>query len=164
MEDYLYRIYFKDDELEQVKEAQERDCFEDLVDMKNDAVEEVTKINTIKTRFTISYVVPTLKDNLIKRPVIRRKTVKLASLGGEHNDSVESEVSIKETAKPSKVFSSTKTAQQFKLHEEEAVFVEKEIKNIIDKRMSSPEHSVDRSKSRVETRKKLIKRKSSNKK
>jgi hypothetical protein len=43
LEDYLYRIYFKDEELEQVKEAQERDCFEDLVDMKIDAVQENTK-------------------------------------------------------------------------------------------------------------------------
>jgi len=43
---------------------------------------------------------------------------------------------------------SAKLAQDFKKHEEEVVSVEKEIKSIIDKRMSSPEHSVDRSRSR----------------
>lgn len=40
LENYLYRIYFKDEELERVKEAQERKVFDQLIKMKHDAVKD----------------------------------------------------------------------------------------------------------------------------
>lgn len=40
LENYLYRVYFKDEELDRVKEAQEREVFDDLISMKHDAVKD----------------------------------------------------------------------------------------------------------------------------
>lgn len=40
LENYLYRVYFKDDELNRVKEAQEREVFDDLFSLKQEAVND----------------------------------------------------------------------------------------------------------------------------
>lgn len=76
LEDYLYRVYFKDEELNKVKEAQERDVFDDLFAIKQDAVRDAQFLRANPTRFDINSFFPNIvkkDESAQKRPLKRMK-------------------------------------------------------------------------------------------
>lgn len=54
LEDYLYRVYFRDDELSRVKEAQEREIFSDLFRLKNEALKDAHFLKLSGNRYDIN--------------------------------------------------------------------------------------------------------------
>jgi len=53
LEDYLYRIHYREDEIERVKEAQGRQIFDDLVLDKQNAVEFARLFGGAGTKFKL---------------------------------------------------------------------------------------------------------------
>lgn len=53
LEDYLYRIHFREDEIERVMEAQGRQIFDDLILDKQNAVEYARIYGGIGTKFRL---------------------------------------------------------------------------------------------------------------
>jgi len=53
LEDYLYRIHYREDEIERVKEAQGRQIFDDLVLDKQNAVEFARLFGGSGTKFKL---------------------------------------------------------------------------------------------------------------
>ena len=56
-EDYLFRVYFKDDEIEQAMEMQKIDHFDELLDLKQEATAEAS-INLVDNKINISEFIP----------------------------------------------------------------------------------------------------------
>ena len=77
-EDYLFRVYFKDDEIEQAMEMQKIDHFDELLDLKQEATAEAS-INLVDNKINISEFIP-------KQTRSAHVQMRMSRRGGIRND------------------------------------------------------------------------------
>ena len=117
-DDYLFRVYFKDEEIQQAMEAQDVDLFDELLDMRQEAYEEAQQYLK-SNKFNIADFTPREKTQEKGKP--QRKShqkLKKHSEFNEFDDGADSEAdNIEKIVDKKKKGKLSKEEQELKLHE-----------------------------------------------
>ena len=148
-DDYMYRVYFKDDEIQAALEQQQQDHFEMLMYDKQEAIEDAQQYVGLQTKFNITDFTPRDKSKIEKpqtKKSKRRNTTASVFGDGDEQDLEDSDDSenYKMKGKRTKI---TKEEAEQKMHELQVSAVENDILNMINQRIeSSPRYSQNSSK------------------
>lgn len=73
LEDYLFRIHFREEEIERVMEAQDRKMFDELIEAKFGAVEFARIIGGVSNRIDLGEFVASFAKPALTRSTKQRK-------------------------------------------------------------------------------------------